>query len=92
MPNRRADPIGEVAARVVADNPDIKAEMQSLIRAMIVDAKHVMRNGTPSERQRLFNSVVPALLRSMQGADANASEAAEKQAYERILAQMKGQP
>lgn len=90
MPNKRFDPMRDVAARVVADNPDIKAEMQGLIMAMIKDAKHMMRTGTPSERQRLFNSVLPALLRSMQGADANANEAAEKEAWEQMKRDLLG--
>jgi len=91
MPNKRADPIGDVAAQIVANDPQIKARMQKIVNALLDDAEHVIRMGTPQARQNLFRSVVPALMRSMQSADANASEADEKKAWERMKAQMRGE-
>lgn len=91
MPNKRADPIGDVAAQIVADDPQIRARMQQIVNALLDDAEHTIRWGTESERASLMKQVLPALLRSMQGADANASEAAEKEAYERMMATMRGE-
>jgi len=91
MPNKRADPIGDVAAQVVANDPQIKARMQKIVNALLDDTEAIIRRGTPGERQTLFRSVVPALMRSMQSADANASEAAEKEAWERMKAAMRGE-
>lgn len=90
MATKRVDPMADVAGRVLQENPDIKAEMKSLIMAMIRDAKHIMRNGSPAERQKLFGTVVPALLRSMSSADANASESAEKAAFDRMMGMLRG--
>jgi hypothetical protein len=89
MPNQKADPIGEVAAAIVADDPQIRARMQKLVNALIDDAFHILKYGTPIERAGLMKQVVPALLRSMRGADANASERQELDAYERMMAMMR---
>lgn len=90
MATKRVDPLVDAAARVVANDPDVKAEMKTLLMAMIRDAKHVMKNESPANRQKLFSSVVPALLRSMSSADANASESAEKAAFERMMGMLRG--
>lgn len=91
MPNKKADPIGDVAAHIVADDPHIRARMQKLVNALLDDAFHILRYGTPNERTTLMKQVVPALLRSMQGADANASENAQKAAYDRMMAAFRGE-
>jgi len=91
MPNKKADPIADVAAHIVANDPQIRRRMQRLVNAMLDDAEHLIRYGTPTERITLMKQVVPALLRSMRGADANASEAAEQDAYDRIMAAMRGE-
>ena len=91
MPGKPSDPIAAVAARVVADDPALRARMQRLVNAMLDDAEYTMRFGSPNERAALMRSVVPALLRSMQGADADATAAAQQAAYERMMRQMRGE-
>lgn len=91
MPNKRADPIADVAAHVVADDPQIRQRMKRLVNAMLDDAEHTVQFGSMTDRTALMKQVVPALLRSMQGADANASESADKAAYERMMAKLRGE-
>lgn len=91
MPNKKLDRLGDAAAAVLANDDEIRDSMRRLVKAMIKDAQWVLKYGAPSERQRLFAAVMPALLRSMSGADANADEAAERQAYQRMLATMRGE-
>lgn len=91
MPNKRADPIGDVAAQIVADDPRIRERMTKIVDALLDDAETTIKLGSPTERAALMKQVIPALLRSMQGADANASEAAEAQAYERMMQTLRGE-
>lgn len=90
MPNKKADPLADVAAQIVADDPDIRGRMKVLVNTLLDDAFHLVKFGTPQERMNLMRAVVPALMRGMQGGDANASEAREKQAYERMMAELRG--
>lgn len=91
MPNKRADPLADVAAQVVADDPQIRARMKRLVNMMLDSAERTMRLGSPQEKALLMRQVVPGLLRSMQGADVNASEAEERKRYERIMAFSRGE-
>lgn len=89
MPNKQLDPIASVAASIVADDPQIRRRMQRLVNALLTDAEHTIQWGSHTEKASLMRSVMPALLRSMQGADADASSAAQKAAYERVMASLR---
>lgn len=91
MPNKRADPLADVAAQVVADDPQIRRRMKRIVNALLDYAEYVIKWGTPGEKALLMKQVVPGLLRSMQGADVNASEAEETKRYERIKAFSRGE-
>lgn len=91
MPNKRADPLADVAAQVVADDPQIRRRMKRIVNALLSSAEHTLQWGTPQEKALLMKQVVPGLLRSMQGADVNASEAEEAARYERIKAFSRGE-
>lgn len=91
MPNKKADPIGDVAAQILAGDSEIKERMRKLVNALIDDAFYIIKFGTPQERAALTRAVVPAFLRSMRGADANAEEAERRAAYERMMAVMRGE-
>lgn len=86
----KIDPIGHVAAAVVAGDDDLRRRVKRLVNALLADAEHTVRFGTPSERNQLMRMVVPALLKSLQGADVNAGEAAQSEAYHRMLDMMRG--
>lgn len=91
MGGRRLDPIGDVMTRVVADDEDLRKRARRLVLALLKDAEHTVQFGTAAERANLTKSIVPALLRSMQGADADAKEGQKRVAFERMLASMRGE-
>lgn len=91
MPNQRLDPLRDVAAHVVADDPKIRARMKRMVNALMNEAERIIRWGTPQEKMMLMKQIIPGLLRSMEGADVNASEAAERERYERIQAYARGE-
>lgn len=85
------DPIADVAAAVVADDPALRQRVQGLVSALLADAEHTVQWGSPADRAALMKSIVPNLLRSMQTAGADAHEQAMREAYERIQQTMRGE-
>ena len=90
MASNRIDPIAVVAAQVVANDPEIADRMKQLVMKMFDEADRTMRVGGWAEKQAMFKALIPQMLRSMQSADANAGEAAQQAAHDRIMAAMRG--
>lgn len=90
MAKSAANPIADVAAHVVAADPDLRNRVGKLVKRLIIEAEHTLDFGTPTDRAALMKAVVPTMLRSIQNADADAGDAAKAAAYDRILAEMRG--
>lgn len=91
MPAAKSEPLADLAAAAVAENPELRDRILRVFNALLNDVEHQIKWGTPAERAALARSFVPALLRSMASADANAAEKQQAEAYERIKAAMRGQ-
>lgn len=79
-----------IAASVLDSDEEIRARVKRLVNALLKDAEHTIKFGSPAERAQLMKLIVPPLLKSLQSADVNAGEAAQSAAYERILQAMRG--
>lgn len=90
MPNQKADPLGQVAAEVLADNPQLRNRVTRLVERLLIHAEKTMRFGSEAEKNALMKQVVPGLLRSLKSADVNADEATQAEAYDRIRAYARG--
>lgn len=86
----KIDPIGSVAASVVAGDEGLRRRVHRLVDALLKDAEHTIKYGSAADRARLMRMVVPALLKSLQSADVGASEEAKGAAYQRMLEAMGG--
>lgn len=91
MANQKADPLGEVAAAVLADNPDLRNRVTKLVERLLSHAEKTMRFGSEGEKNALMKQVVPGLLRSLKSADVNAGEAEQAAAYERMQRYSRGE-
>lgn len=91
MPNKRADPLADVMADVIASDDNIRKRMQKIVNALLDDMERTIRIGDRKDIATYTRMTMAAFLRSMQGADANADEAKEKAAYNRILAMARGE-
>lgn len=91
MPAQNLDPIGAVAAQVVAENPELRGRLTKLVNALIADAEHTVKYGTTTERAALMKTIVPSLLRSMQSAESDALDEDRRRAYERMMAMSRGE-
>ena len=86
-----ADGLADLAGAAVAADPELQARLRNLTHALIDDAFHTLRFGSPSDRAVLMKSIVPAMLKSMQGTQAAESERAVRESYERLMREIRGE-
>lgn len=91
MAGRTDSPLNEVAAKVVAESPQLRARMDRIVEALISDMELTIRIGSPAERAMLMKNVVPHLLRGMQGGGASAEDIALREAYDRVMSAVRGE-
>lgn len=89
--NGRLDPISAAAAQVIASDVELRNEFRDLIKALLADAWRIVELGKPADRIALMKTVIPQMMRSMTGADANAGEAAIKATFEKLMREMRGE-
>lgn len=82
--------VNAAAIAVVAANPDIAAALRSLITDVINYQRYVMRHGSPNEKLALVKAMVPQMLNAMSNVDAGEQDKERREAYERMLAEMRG--
>lgn len=79
-----------VAASVMESDEALRKRVKRLVNALLADAEYTIKYGSPQERNALMRMVIPPLLKSLQGADVNAGEAAQAEAYSRMLENLRG--
>jgi hypothetical protein len=80
-----------LAAAVIAQDPELRNDLRSMIKDMIGVLRYQIRYGDDSTKISLAKTMVPQLLRSMQNVEQDEERAAERMAYERILASARGE-
>lgn len=83
--------LAELAKTVVAEDPVLRDMLRQLVADMVGVMRYTMRHGTPSEKLQLARSIVPQLLTAMKSVDQNQTDAAKREAYERMMAKMRGE-
>ena len=87
----REDPIAAVAAQVVAGDPALRNRFRKLIDRLLEDAERTVELGKPQDRLALMKSVIPQMMRSMTGADANAGEQELRDRFDQMMREMRGE-
>lgn len=85
------NPIAEVAATVVASDPELRNRVGRLVKRLVAEAEHTLDFGTPTDRAALMKAIVPTMLRSIQSAEGDAGNVARAAAYERMMAALRGE-
>lgn len=89
--NQRNQQLAELAARVVADDPAIKAQMSKLVSDIIAYQSLTMRVGSPQEKSALVKAVLPQMLGAMNTVAQDEAAAEERASIERMYAMMRGE-
>ena len=83
--------IGDLAAAVVAQDDEIRDDLKGLVSDMIKHMRYTMRHGEPGQKTALSKQIIPQLLTAINKVDADEGEKEEKAAYERMMAQLRGE-
>lgn len=83
-------PIGEMAAAVVAQDPQLQDELRELVRGIVKFMKHTMVHGDVNAKTALARSITPQLLSALSSVDNDVKMREERQAYDRMLDGVRG--
>lgn len=83
--------IAELAAVVVAADPELRDEIKGLVSDIIGHMRYTMRHGDPNAKLQLARYITPQLLGAMKRVDKADNEAEKRAAYERMMAQLRGE-
>jgi hypothetical protein len=84
--------LGDLAAAVVAQDEEIRDDLKGLVSDMIKHMRYTMRHGEASAKTALSKQIIPQLLTAINKVDSDESEKEEKAAYDRMMAQLRGDP
>lgn len=89
-----ADPklsVGELAAAVVAQDDHLRDQLKGLVTDVVKHMRYTMRHGDPAQKTALAKQILPQMLGAIRKVDGDENEAAERAAYERMMAAIKGE-
>ena len=90
MPSQ-SDPLTAAMAQMVASDDQLRDELRQLIRSLLDQAWRIVEYGKPADRIALMRTTIPLMLKSMNGADANAGEAVLIERFEQVMSKMRGE-
>lgn len=82
--------LNDLAATVVAQDPEIRAQLKGLVSDLIGHMRYTMRHGDPASKIALTKQVLPSLLGSIKKVEGEAGDAEARDAYERMIATLRG--
>jgi hypothetical protein len=91
MPSQNEVSLNDLAAAVIAQDPELRNDLRSMVKDMIGMLRYQIRYGDDSTKVSLARTMVPQLLRSMQNVEQDEERAEERKAYDRILASARGE-
>lgn len=83
--------MGELAAAVVAADPEIRNELKGLVQDIIRHMRYTMRHGEASSKLQLARAITPQLLSAINKVNESEGQAAQKAAYERMMGALRGE-
>jgi hypothetical protein len=85
------NPMREVMAQVISDNPQLRERLTRIIDLMLDDMERTVRYGDPKDRMLLARQIIPGLLRSMQDKQSGAASEQLRAEFERVMAAVRGE-
>lgn len=90
--NQRNAQLAQTAAAVVASDPVLKNELSLLVQDIVKFQRYTMKFGSSQDKLALVKAILPQMLGAMNTVAQNEEAAAERAAYDRIRAMMRGEP
>ena len=87
---QRNESMNQLSKEIVLNDPALQQALKGLVRDSIAVAIHTMRHGSPTDKMALMKTLTPHMLEALRQTQQNERAAAEEAAYQRILAEMRG--
>lgn len=84
------DPLAVIAAQVVAENPELRDRATRIVERAFDEIEFTQEWGSRAEKMRIAQTIMPQVLRSVKSAEAETTDTARRDAYEEMLAEMRG--
>ena len=85
------DALQKLGGAALARDEKLRAQTRDVFSGALARAKYILDHGSESDRNSLIKSIVPNLLRSLQDEQADLAKQAQKAAYDRMRAAMRGE-
>lgn len=82
--------VGDLAAAVVAQDPQLQNELKNLVTDIVGNMRYTMRHGDPAAKAALSKAVIPQLLSAISKVERDGARDEERAAYERMMAAIRG--
>jgi hypothetical protein len=90
MAAKATDTFGSLAGSALAGDDALRRKTQSVFGKALKHAQYTLDFGTESEKSALMKAIVPQMMRALQDEAADAAAAAQRAAYDRMRATMRG--
>lgn len=88
---QRSTSINELARDIVAADPSLQRMLKGIVRKAIAHADYTLDHGSSTDKMQLMRTLTPHMLEALRQSEQNDKAEAERQAYERIRAALKGE-
>jgi hypothetical protein len=86
-----ADTISQLASTALAADSKLKDQTRKMFGQALQRAQYILDFGTDTERSSLIKAIVPQMMRSLQDEQADVEAKAQREAYDRMRAVMRGE-
>jgi hypothetical protein len=86
-----ADTLNAATIGALASDPQLRKRTQAMFNSALQHAEYILNFGQGDERASLIKSIVPQMMRSLQDEQADVAAAAQRAAYDRMRAAMRGE-
>ena len=86
-----ADTLNKLSAAALASNDSLREQTQKMFDQALQRAGYILNFGTDEQRSSLIKAIVPQMMRSLQDQAADATAEAQRAAYDRMCAAMRGE-
>lgn len=92
MPAARpaGDALNAVFSDVVANDPEIRDEVRSIVRGIINQTRYLLVHGDTETRNQMMRAVMPGMVKALAASEGGERERKEREALDRILGKLNG--
>jgi hypothetical protein len=90
-PKQTADTLNRLAGTALAADPNLRDHTRKMFDQALRHAQYILDFGTDGERSSLIKAIVPQMMRSLQDEAADVEAVAQRAAYDRMRAAMRGE-